>query len=362
MSDVRPADVERALAASVGGRPPRASISITSRSSIGCVRNLCHAGSVSTGIRSTRRTSSRNERERAPITIEARSATRVGDRLQQDALDLLAARQGGARRVARSGRCAGRCAPSGGRGRRGTRSGARPAARGGGGEVLRRRRARARANDAIPPARAPSSGSGSRRPRHRRAPASSPSPRDGVAATRSRTLARGPARCARAPRAAVAVAPERAHHVAVRARRGASTRADEAAGAGDQDLASAQMMTRAARTRPANVGRSHAGDCHSESDSLDGYFRVAICFLCDLRDWRLSRAVPTCFDRCRPDPVQTSQRGEQIAAWQSTQEHARAQARRAQGRAVRTASFGSTSCARSSSRSRARRSVRTRPS
>ena len=77
---LRPADVERAARHARARRAAAASISIVSRTSIGCVRNLRHAGSVSTGMRSTSRTSRRKERERAPITIEARSATESGTR------------------------------------------------------------------------------------------------------------------------------------------------------------------------------------------------------------------------------------------------------------------------------------------
>ena len=44
-----------------------------SRSSIGAVRFGPQAGTASTGIRSTRRTRKRNDRDWAPITIEARN-------------------------------------------------------------------------------------------------------------------------------------------------------------------------------------------------------------------------------------------------------------------------------------------------
>ena len=49
-----------------------------SRPSTGAVRLSRQAGSASTGIRSTSRTRKRNERERAPITIEARNAIDSG--------------------------------------------------------------------------------------------------------------------------------------------------------------------------------------------------------------------------------------------------------------------------------------------
>jgi hypothetical protein len=56
----------------------RVSISITSRSSIGLVLCPRHAGTASTGSRSTSLTRNRNDRDWAPITIDARNATEHG--------------------------------------------------------------------------------------------------------------------------------------------------------------------------------------------------------------------------------------------------------------------------------------------
>ena len=49
-----------------------------SRPSIGWVRKRVHGGIGMTGTRSTSRTRKRNERDRAPMTIDARSATEPG--------------------------------------------------------------------------------------------------------------------------------------------------------------------------------------------------------------------------------------------------------------------------------------------
>jgi hypothetical protein len=56
----------------------RARYSITSRSSIGCVRFERQRGMGSNRRRSTRRTSTRKEEDPAPITIEARRAVEAG--------------------------------------------------------------------------------------------------------------------------------------------------------------------------------------------------------------------------------------------------------------------------------------------
>ncbi len=62
-----------------------------SRSSIGHVRKCRQAGRAIIGRRSIRRTRKRKERERAPITIDARRATDPGTAVEQDALDRIAA-------------------------------------------------------------------------------------------------------------------------------------------------------------------------------------------------------------------------------------------------------------------------------
>ena len=62
----------------VGAVAARARNSSMSRPSTGAVRFWRHAGRASTGIRSIRRTRKRNERERAPMTIEARIAIDSG--------------------------------------------------------------------------------------------------------------------------------------------------------------------------------------------------------------------------------------------------------------------------------------------
>ena len=58
-----------------------------SRPSIGAVRWSRQAGSASTGRRSMSRTRKRNERERAPMTIEARRAMPSGTAAEQRLLD-----------------------------------------------------------------------------------------------------------------------------------------------------------------------------------------------------------------------------------------------------------------------------------
>ena len=77
--DVGPADVQD-RPATRSAVAHRARNSTRSRSSSGCVRLSCHAGTASTGRRSTSRTRKRNDRDRAPITIDARSATESGRR------------------------------------------------------------------------------------------------------------------------------------------------------------------------------------------------------------------------------------------------------------------------------------------
>ena len=62
----------------IGCGRPRQQARVTSRASIGCVRLSRQSGSGMNGIRSTRRTRKRNERDRAPMTIDARSATGSG--------------------------------------------------------------------------------------------------------------------------------------------------------------------------------------------------------------------------------------------------------------------------------------------
>ena len=61
---------------------------MASRSAIGWVRLRRQAGIGSTRRRSTRRTSIRKDEDRAPITIDARSAVAAGAALEQDLLDL----------------------------------------------------------------------------------------------------------------------------------------------------------------------------------------------------------------------------------------------------------------------------------
>ena len=132
-------------------------------------------------MRSTSCTSRRNERERAPITIEARSATESATALQQDALDRLAAgemaRGAGARRAVRGALvrvapCGLRCvsvAPA----LRDTRSGARrrPARRR---RSSRPRRARARRTGCVVRRALHRVDRGSTRPRRRRVRARAP--------------------------------------------------------------------------------------------------------------------------------------------------------------------------------------------
>ena len=160
-SSERPATASAAAAA-------RTRHSITSRSSTGAVRCSPQAGITSTGMRSTSRTRKRNERERAPITIDARSATEFGDRLEQDAFDRQAA---------------GEMIGEGGCRSRDRRLGHEAA------EVDDPRRPRppwqprrsspplgARARRSASPAPAPSNGSGSRQRRRPRSASDSPTP------------------------------------------------------------------------------------------------------------------------------------------------------------------------------------------
>ena len=154
----------------------RARNSSMSRPSIGRVRLSRQAGRARTGSRSMRRTRKRNERERAPMTIEARSATdsgaaasRICSTASRDA-EVPRRRRAGGHEPAEVDD-----APHAGGGR-------------GGGEALGGACAPGRRSRRRSPA--PWSGSGSRRPRRRRAPRSRPAPVIASPSTTSSTSAR----------------------------------------------------------------------------------------------------------------------------------------------------------------------------
>ena len=179
-----------------------ASISITSRASIGWVRNLLPGGQCE-HRHSLDQAHEQTERARARADHDRRAQRqRVGNRREQDALHLLAAGQ-----VARDLRASGRAAAAPPvRSQRGTRPPrytirANARARGRARRSSPPRCARARRTASRRPAGAPSSGSGSRRPRRPSSARASPSPLSTSPRTSSTSAARLAGTCARAPRA-----------------------------------------------------------------------------------------------------------------------------------------------------------------
>ena len=230
------------------------------------------------GRRSIRRTRKRNERERAPTTIEARSATESGAAVQQRLLDRQPRLRGGARARRRAGA-----------GRRGRRSAARPP----------RRAASANFSACA----ALGSTNGPRRPLHRV---------DQVVGDLDAVERPVEARAGRSRRRARARRPATVHsrrrsgrsrgRRARRAsRRGTSGDADVARDAGDEERACAHMLTGpAASESPEDAGTSIVAT--RRKCALTGLFagstRESLRFAGCLR-WRpCSRARR--FDRRRP--------------------------------------------------------------